>query len=703
MAIVESVFDIPVQDPPEEDFSSADLTWTQFGNAEHHDDVALIPYERVDSFIIGECSNVECPTRFHIERGRKRSRGSLKECKNDEYLEYRLYWCSFGPENYGEGGSVLPSRKYRLNTRNRAARPQSMRGCTCHFVVKRLYARPSLALLIYNDRRHVNKSGFICHGPLDRDAIGPGAKKIPYICNEIQQQTMSMIYLGIPEESVLEKHIEGIQRYCGSDAKVNSLASQYVQKLGMIIKRSTHELDLDDQASIRMWVERNKKSIFFYQDSSETNPFILGIQTEWQLQQMIRFGHHSLIAADSTFGIKQLKYPLCTLLVFDSRQHALPVAWIITRSFAKPDVAKWMKALLDRARGIESGWKISGFLIDDAAAEIDPIRHDYILLSCLVFLMARHLRVDWLVHKQDFCCEKDSSFNIKFLSGRIVYGVASTFLVLEDLKLIFYFFIVKFSHFIYRKVRWFIIWPQHRRGETRMAAMNSTAAASSNANAEVGNKSCQAKDIALEFSLYIQIQYADILSHCSIYPLLLWYKISLFCCISQSFLVVMCQHIPPLSIKRVGDEENDYVAYAKKWPLFTGVLHSCDCRLIEDDTIVSLTGQHIKRVNKYMMICACGNGYGCLLSTRKFTKLNFNLFIKTLEFTFGSSLVSAKVLNAFVSTEKMTQIMTIALIAVYEKRKEVFWIKRRRRRKRGVKLPFKITTIDFKKRCQRSK
>lgn len=182
-----------------------------------------------------------------------------------------------------------------------------MRGCTCHFAVKRLYARSSLALIIYNERRHINKSGFVCHGPLDKDAIGPGAKKIPYISNEIQQQTMSMIYLGIPEENVLEKHIECVQRYCGSDPTVSTLASQYVRKLGMIIKRSTHELDLDDQASIRMWVERNKKSIFFYQDASETDPFILGIQTEWQLQQMVRFGHRSLIAADSTFGIKRLK------------------------------------------------------------------------------------------------------------------------------------------------------------------------------------------------------------------------------------------------------------------------------------------------------------------------------------------------------------------------------------------------------------
>lgn len=75
------------------------------------------------------------------------------------------------------------------------------------------------------------------------------------------------------------------------------------------------------------------------------------------------------------------QYPLCTLLVFDSRQHALPVAWIITRSFAKPDVSKWMKALLVRAHGIDIGWKVSGFLIDDAAAEIDSIRQDALALK----------------------------------------------------------------------------------------------------------------------------------------------------------------------------------------------------------------------------------------------------------------------------------------------------------------------------------
>lgn len=90
MDIIESILDIPLQNPPGEEFSSADLNWTKFGSTDRHDEVALIPYARVEAFIIGECSNVECPTRFHIERGRKRSKGSLKEYKSDEYLEYRL-------------------------------------------------------------------------------------------------------------------------------------------------------------------------------------------------------------------------------------------------------------------------------------------------------------------------------------------------------------------------------------------------------------------------------------------------------------------------------------------------------------------------------------------------------------------------------------------------------------------------------------
>ncbi|KAA8531075.1 hypothetical protein F0562_005784 [Nyssa sinensis] len=605
MDIIESILDIPVQDPPGEDFSSADLNWTKFGTAERHDDVALIPYARVDAFIIGECSNVECPTRFHIERGRKRSKGSLnlKDYKSDEYLEYRLYWCSFGPENYGEGGGILPSRRYRLNTRNRAARPQSMRGCTCHFVVKRL------------------------------DAIGPGAKKIPYICNEIQQQTMSMIYLGIPEENVLEKHIEGIQRYCGSNAKVNSLASQYVHKLGMIIQRSTHELDLDDQASIRMWVERNKKSIFFYQDTSETDPFILGIQTEWQLQQMIRFGHRNLMAVDSTFGIKRLKYPLCTLLVFDSRQHALPVAWVITRTIAKPDVSKWMKALLDRVRAVEPGWKVNGFFIDDAAAEIDPIRNTF---SCPVLFSLWRVRRSWLRNIVKKCSNIEVQREIFKRLGEIVYSIWGGVDSLVALEEFTQDFIDQTAFVQYFKASWV------PKIEMWLTMMKTLPLASQEASGAI-----EAYHVKLKVKLYDDshlgaLQRVDWLVHKLTTELHSSYWLDRYADESDSFQNVKEEYIASTSWHRALQIPDSAITLDEKDHLFAKVLSQKDSSLAHlvwnpgsefafCDCAWSMQGNLCKHVVKVNMICENRQGYQPSMSFQSFRDILMDLWRKPMD------------------------------------------------------------------------
>lgn len=89
---LQSVSDLPVQNPPGEEFSAADLTWVKYASSEHHrEDVAIIRYDRMEAFISGESNNPECPTRFHIERGRKREMGTLKKYRSDDYLLYRMY------------------------------------------------------------------------------------------------------------------------------------------------------------------------------------------------------------------------------------------------------------------------------------------------------------------------------------------------------------------------------------------------------------------------------------------------------------------------------------------------------------------------------------------------------------------------------------------------------------------------------------
>ncbi|KAJ0984171.1 hypothetical protein J5N97_002527 [Dioscorea zingiberensis] len=633
MDIKDSIDDIPVQDPPDEEFSAADLTWTKVGNEHHVDDVALIPYARVDDFINGECNNVECPTRFHIEKGRKRERGSLREYKSDEYLLYRLYWCSFGPENYGEGGTILPSRRYRLNTRNRAARPQSMRGCTCHFAVKRLYTQPSVALIIYHERRHINKSGFICHGPLDRDAIGPGAKKIPYICNEIQQQTMSLIYLGVPEENVLQTHIEGVQRYCGSDAKVNSLASQYVQKLGMIIKRSTHELDLDDQASIRLWIERNKKSVFFCQDSSENNPFILGIQTEWQLQQMIRFGHHSILAADSSFGISKLKYPLYTLLAFDSRQHALPVAWVITRTITKDDVTKWMKALVDRIHAVDSCWRISGFIIDDPTLETDPIRDTF---SCPILFSLWRVRRSWLRNVIKRCRNTQVQREIFKRLGGIIYTLWSRKDSKKALEEFIQDFIDQISFIQYFKSFWM------PKLEMWLSTMRSLPLASQESSGAIEGYHMKLKLKIYDDSQLGALQRVDWLVHKLTTELHSSYWLDLYADESGSFQEVKDEYVASTSWHRALQIPDNAVVFDDREHLYAKVLSQKDInksRIVWNpgsefafcDCSWSMQGNLCKHVIKVNMVCENLKDYPPSLSYLSFQEILLNLWRKPLD------------------------------------------------------------------------
>jgi hypothetical protein len=58
--------------------------------------------------------------------------------------------------------------------------------------------------------------------------------------------------------------------------------------------------------------------------------FILGIQTPWQKEMMLKFGQNGAIAIDATFGTNLPKYPLFSLLVFDDWRNGILVAWVLT-------------------------------------------------------------------------------------------------------------------------------------------------------------------------------------------------------------------------------------------------------------------------------------------------------------------------------------------------------------------------------------
>ncbi|CAA7389819.1 unnamed protein product [Spirodela intermedia] len=421
MARWDAILTLPVQNPPTLEFSSTDIVWSRVeGWKEMMDRVALIPFTRVNDFVRGESNRKECPTKFHVEARRRRPPDMPYKPKVDGILEYILYWCSFGPDDHRKGGVVRPSRNYSAKRKTPAGRPNTKRGCTCHFIVKRLIAEPTVALIIYNHEKHIDKQGSPCHGPLDTKAVGTRAMFAPYISEELRLQVMSLLYVGVPVETIMQRHTETVDKQGGPRNRDDLLTHRYVRRLERKIRRSTYELDVDDAVSLDMWIETHQAHVFFYEDYSDSEPFVLGIQTEWQLQQMIRFGNRNLVASDSSFGTNKLKYPIHSLLVFDSNNSAIPIAWIITPRFACRESHRWLRSLYDRVHSKDPNWKLGGFIIDDPLADVHTIRE---VFQCSVLFCHWRMRRAWQKNIMERCLDEEMRAEIFRQLGNVVSSI----------------------------------------------------------------------------------------------------------------------------------------------------------------------------------------------------------------------------------------------------------------------------------------
>ncbi|KAM4086665.1 hypothetical protein ACJW30_10G119300 [Castanea mollissima] len=455
MPRMEDILSLPVQDPPCAEFSAAQMKWVKVeGGRQGGDDIALIPFARVDDFVKGESSNAECPASFRIESRRKRPEGSISKPRVDGYLEYTLYWCSYGPEDYrdsesgmGDGSNVKPAS----GKGSRPGRRHMMRGCLCHFTVKRLYTRPLLALIIYNQRKHVDKTGAPCHGILDQDAVGTRAMYAPRISEELRQKVMSMLYVGISLDTVIQHHMEVVQGHGGPHNRDDFLTRNDVRNMERLIRNSSHELHASDECSIKVWVQRHQKHVFYFQENSGSEPFIVGIQTEWQLQQMLLYGHNGSIASHSTFGLKKLKYPLCTLLVFDSTHNAIPVAWVITSSFVGQDVHKWIGLLAERVHTKDPRWRLNAFLVDDPSFEVSMIRE---VFQCRVLLCVWHIRRAWMRSILKKCCNFDVQREMFKHLGWILYCTRNGPNAMDAIEEFMQVFVDQCAFMNYFKIRW---------------------------------------------------------------------------------------------------------------------------------------------------------------------------------------------------------------------------------------------------------
>jgi hypothetical protein len=198
------------------------------------------------------------------------------------------------------------------------------RGCQRAFVAKQPYLDGTLCVLIYENTEHLNIHGELCHGTMvelchgtmvsgTRYALGVG------LSDELKMKIAQMHAFGLSPAKIMQQHTKEVRELTLSNGVVTRDTFLLPVDVRNICRKRAEELwekHPSDPVSVRMWVMENPENVFYYQEHDlldinsqvqDDSPFTLGVQSEWQLEMMVKFGHNSVFAIDSTFGTSQTR------------------------------------------------------------------------------------------------------------------------------------------------------------------------------------------------------------------------------------------------------------------------------------------------------------------------------------------------------------------------------------------------------------
>ena len=131
----------------------------------------------------------------------------------------------------------------------------------------------------------------------------------------------------------------------------------------------------NDLTNVCVWVEEMKcqayNPILLFKQQGEPQPdsmdnvgvndFIIGIQTEFQRDMLLKYGD-VCVCMDATHGTNSYDFNLITVLVIDGFGEGIPVAWAIANREDVTILVEFLKAIRERTGPLQTCW----FMSDDA-------------------------------------------------------------------------------------------------------------------------------------------------------------------------------------------------------------------------------------------------------------------------------------------------------------------------------------------------
>ena len=103
----------------------------------------------------------------------------------------------------------------REQTKNKRLHSESIKvGCQCHFIVRRLYLKPSDVVIIYTACRHVDKHNVACHG---NHIVGRPQKfnYAPHLTEDIRASVQDLIQKGFNVTMMWDQLISDVKHRSG--------------------------------------------------------------------------------------------------------------------------------------------------------------------------------------------------------------------------------------------------------------------------------------------------------------------------------------------------------------------------------------------------------------------------------------------------------------------------------------------------------
>ncbi|MCO5569722.1 hypothetical protein L7F22_023437 [Adiantum nelumboides] len=308
---------------------------------------------------VGEETLSHMGTNFRRNSVRRNTKGSLKLHCIDSYLEEVLFWCAYGPKDMRGKLSMAPQNantpKVGKGSCPGYQQGNRMCGCQCHFFAKRLYLFEDVICIRYIQMHHVDENDELCHNEGMVASLGCNLSFAPWLSLEIKSWVFDMLCKGYTTIQVHEAHIQVVHEKKVTNANYTLTQDDFLSIRDILnISRkhvsNTHELHPNDSQSICIWTQQHSPDLFHYEemDVSHNKPFVLGIQTLWQLERLNLFGYNGVISMDSTFGTNFYKFQLYTIVVFNTHQNGVPIVWVITSSAEANTTISWLTSLQNR-------------------------------------------------------------------------------------------------------------------------------------------------------------------------------------------------------------------------------------------------------------------------------------------------------------------------------------------------------------------